>query len=336
MILGSHDTSSRVLVVAEIGNNHEGRFDVAQDLVRRAADCGVGAVKFQTFRAERFVSARDAERFAQLKSFELSQAQVEALAALARARGLLFMSTPLDLASAAWLLPLVDAYKIASGDMTFYPLLAQVAMTTRPLILSAGASDMAQIRRTIAFVREHWTECGVAGELALLHCVSSYPVPPEQANLLSIPYLAAELDVTIGYSDHVVGIEAAVLAAALGARIIEKHFTLDKTQAGFRDHQLSADPEDMRALVERVKTVTLLRGRFEKEVQPCETAGAVAFRRSVAAVADLPEGRRLEPADLTWLRPAGGVPPGDESRLIGRVLRRPLAAGDPIDPRDLI
>src|SRR5207244_6909442 len=143
-------------------------------------------------------------------------------------------------------------------------------------------------------------------QLAILHCVSSYPVPPDQANLAAIPFLASQLGCTVGYSDHTTGVEACLIAVALGAQIIEKHFTLDKHYSDFRDHQLSADPPEMKRLVDGIAHVTLLLGRPEKRIQPSEVATAQAARRSIAAAADLPAGHRLRLEDLLWIRPAAG------------------------------
>src|SRR5215472_4631826 len=206
MQIGSCDLEERVLIVAEIGNNHEGNFEIAKDLVRKAAASGVAAVKFQTFNTEHYVSRSDAARFERLKSFELSHDQFNELAGLARSLGMLFISTPFDLQSAAFLENIVDAFKIASGDNNYYPLLAQVARSHKPIIVSTGASDLTQVARTVAFVKDQWMNLGVQGQLAVLHCVSSYPVPPEQANLRAIPFLAGNFDCTIGYSDHTQGI----------------------------------------------------------------------------------------------------------------------------------
>lgn len=328
MKIGTLDTDRSVVIVAEIGNNHEGSFRVAEELVHKAADCGADAVKFQTFRAELFVGPSDAARLRRLKNFELSQAQFAELAKVARGRGLHFLSTPLDLESAAFLDSIVDAYKVASGDNNFVPLLRQVARTGRPVVLSTGLSDLDQVRASVQILQDAWVERGHAGQLALLHCVSSYPVPPEQANLRSIPALAAAFPgAAVGYSDHTVGIEAAVLAVAVGARILEKHFTLDHHHSDFRDHQLSADPAELRALVERVRTASRMLGSEGKAVQPCEAPGVLAHRRSIAAARALPKGHRLRAADLVWLRPGGGFPPGAEARVVGRVLNQALDAG---------
>ena len=335
MRIGDFNLDDKVLVVAEIGNNHEGKFEIAEELVRQAADCGVAAVKFQTFNTEHYVSQSDGARFARLKSFELSHRQFGQLAELARKLGMLFISTPFDLGSAAFLEKIVDAFKIASGDNNYYPLLAHVARVNKPLIISTGASDLQQVSRTVRFVTNQWKENRMAGQLALLHCVSSYPVPLEQANLLTIPFLAESFDCTIGYSDHTEGINAALLAVGLGARLIEKHFTLDKHFSDFRDHQLSADPPEMRKLVEQVAQASLMLGKFEKTIQPCEQPSMTAIRRSIVAAANLPAAHRIDFSDLTWIRPAGGLAPGHEDQLVGKVLKRTVQFGDQLGTSDV-
>jgi len=335
MKIGSFDTDRGVLVVAEIGNNHEGDFKLAGEMVRRAAGCGVGAVKFQTVRAGQLVRRSEAARFERLTQFELSEEQFSALSALAHELGLLFLSTPLSLQAAAFLEPLLDAYKIASGDNDFFPLLEQAARTGKPVIVSTGVSDVSQIDATVRFLRGQWESRGIPGELALLHCVSSYPTPPEQANLRSIPFLAERFRCTAGYSDHTLGTDAAVLAVAAGARIIEKHITLDKNQSDFRDHQLSADPAEMARLVQRIREAESLLGAWGKPVQPCEAASQTAIRRSIVAARDLKSGTELRIADLKWIRPGDGLRPGNEGKLIGRRLNRDVREDDAISPSDV-
>lgn len=335
MIIGNFSTGDRVLIVAEVGNNHEGNFEIAKELVHKAAECGVDAVKFQTFNTENYVSRSNVERFNQLKRFELTYSQFEELSRLAKSLGLLFISTPLDLPSARFLEAIVDAMKIASGDNNFYHLIAQVARTNKPLIISLGLADAEHAERTVAFVKRQWEQQGLEGQLALLHCVSSYPVPPDQANLRSIQFLAEKFECSVGYSDHTLGIEAALLAVALGACIIEKHFTLDKNYSDFRDHQLSADPAEMRLLVEKVRLASSMLGKHEKKIQPAEEPGLQAFRRSIVAGRDLPRGHRIAWGDLTWIRPAVGLPPGEEGRLLDRKLKRNLSFGEPILPVDV-
>jgi len=335
MRIGPIDLVKRVLVVAEIGNNHEGNVEVARELVRRAAAAGADAVKFQTFRTKYFVSARDRARYDRLSSFQLSYDDFADLQRLARSLGLLFISTPLDLESAAFLAPLVDAVKIASGDNNFYPLLTAACRSDKPIIMSTGLSDLDQIRKSQRFIEERWREFGVTQELAVLHCVTSYPTPPEQANVAAVPYLAAELGCIVGYSDHTLGIDACVAAVALGARLIEKHFTLDRAYSDFRDHQLSADPTELAELVQRIARVQVLVGTRAKVVQPAEAAIGPLVRRSIVAAGDLAAGHRLDWNDLTWIRPADGLPPGDEDKLLGRTLKRAVVFGEPLLPSDV-
>jgi N,N'-diacetyllegionaminate synthase len=333
--IGTVDTDARVLIVAEVGNNHEGDPARARELVRRAADCGVDAVKVQTFRTEHFVSRRDEPRFARLKSFELSIEEFAGIAAEARECGVLFIATPLDIHSAAALEPLVDAYKIASGDITFVPLLMAVAATGKPVLLSSGASTSDEVAHAADVLRRGWTARGVDPSLAVLHCVSSYPAPAEEANLRAIARLGELCGATAGYSDHVLGNEAAVAAVAAGARIVEKHFTLDKQFSDFRDHRLSADPDDMRDLVARVRATERMLGSGHKRVQPSEADMRGAIRRSVVMARDCSGGHTLTGDDITWLRPGGGLAPGLEPALMGKRLRRDVRAGDPLGAGDV-
>jgi len=335
MKIGGFDLTQKVLIVAEIGNNHEGDFVTAQKLVGEAAACGVGAVKFQVFRTRHFVSAGDRARYDRLSSFELSYEQFGELHRLAKSLGLLFIATPLDLESAAFLEGIVDAYKIASGDNNFYPLIECVCRTGMPIIVSSGLTDIDGIRKSKAFIEERWRTFGIRQNLAILHCVSSYPVPPEQANLGAIPLLIRELKCTVGYSDHTLGIQACVIGAALGARIIEKHFTLDKEYSDFRDHRLSADPAEMTELARRIGEVGVMLGAGEKIVQAAEAESARLARRSIVAGADFPAGHRVRLEDLTWIRPAVGLPPGEEARIVGKRLRRAVAFGEPILSADV-
>jgi N,N'-diacetyllegionaminate synthase len=330
MILGTQDLSQRVLVVAEVGNNHEGHFEVAQELIHKAAECGAHAVKFQTYQTECFIHPQETARLKQLKSFELSPKQFAELADLCHAKGLLFFSTPLDLNSADVLTPLVDAFKIASGDITFFPLIAKTALTGKPLILSTGACTFEEVETTVSFVRRCYAEGKLPEQFALLHCVTSYPVPPAQANLKAIPSLADHFRCPIGYSDHTIGIEAAILAVALGARLIEKHFTLDKSRSTFRDHALSADPKDMSELVQAVVRTEAMLGDGRKIVQSAEQPYLAVIRRSIVAGRDLTVGHLLKEGDLLALRLAGGLVPGQESLLLGKRLRRAVRFGEPL------
>jgi sialic acid synthase SpsE len=332
MQIGRVDLAREVLVVAEIGNNHEGDFGRAEEMIARAAASGAQAVKFQTIVPERLVSPQQSARIEQLRRYAFSYEQFARLAETARHAGVMFLSTPFDIESVGHLDPLVPAFKIASGDNDFVALLERVARTAKPVILSTGMASVADVHRAWRTIETVWRERGVAPGIVPLHCVSAYPVPDEASNLLAIRTLARETGLTVGYSDHTLGIEAAVLAVALGARVIEKHFTLSKTQSEFRDHQLSADPAELTELVRRVKAVLAMLGDGVKAMQPVEEPVAKAARRSVVARRDLPAGHVVSMGDLDWLRPGGGLRPGQEGEVLGRQLRRALAAGEMVTP----
>ena len=329
MIIGELDTETRVVLVAEVGNNHEGSFSVAKEMVTEAGNTGADAVKFQTFRTEDFVSTADMERYDRLKSFELTIDEFAQLSVHARELGLAFLSTPFDLRSVEGLTPLVDAIKVASGDNDFVPLLRSVCATEKPLVVSTGLTDLELCKRIAELVHREWESHGHQGELALLHCVSAYPTPMEFANIRAVSSMHSIPGCEIGYSDHTIGITACLGAVALGARIIEKHFTLDKEYSSFRDHQISADPTEMRELVRAIRDMEEVLGDGRKNVAPCESEAANLIRRSIVAARDLPRGHRLELDDLSWLRPREGLLPGQEDLLIGNCTIRAVERGEP-------
>lgn len=333
MKIGNFDTDKRVFVIAEIGNNHEGDFTLAQEMIGRAAEAGVDAVKFQTFIPELFISRADVERIDRLRGFQLSFSQFEALAGQADLAGVTFFSTPLDLESALFLNTLQPLFKIASGDNTFLPLIETVASFGKPTLISTGLVDLALLDRLHGL----WHQQAGTTDLAFLHCVASYPVPSEQANLGAIHTLQKRYpELTIGYSDHTLGIEAATYAVAAGARIVEKHFTLDKQQSDFRDHQLSADPTEMVKLVDAIRHVDAMVGSGEKTAQPCEEALQVAARRSIAVKRDLPANHELVWQDLCWVRPGSGMAVGQEKDVLMRRTKRAVRQGELIQPEDLL
>jgi sialic acid synthase SpsE len=335
MKIGQSDTSERVFIVAELGNNHEGNLATARRMVEEAAAAGVDAVKMQTFRTEGFTSPVDAARYARLKSFELPREGFRELDRLARSLGIGFFSTPLDLDSAAFLAPFVDAIKIASSDNDFWPLLDLASSFDRPMIVSTGMCDLEDVEKTVAFVRAARERHGRAEQLAILHCVSAYPASDADANVRAIPLLARRLGVPVGYSDHTLGPEACLAAVSLGARIIEKHFTLDKNASDFRDHKLSADPAEMRALVTSIRRVETLLGLEEKRVREGEKPVIAAARRSVVARAPMAMGHVVSGADLCWLRPGDGLRVGREGELVGRRLVRSIAASEALRSADV-
>jgi N-acetylneuraminate synthase/N,N'-diacetyllegionaminate synthase len=334
MWIGRHNLDQRVLVVAEAGNNHEGSFARAEEMVGRAAESGADAIKFQTIVPEKLVAASEGPRLAQLARFQFSYAQFASLAKTAAGAGITFLSTPFDADSAAALEPLVPAYKIASGDNDCYPLLQCVAQAGKPILLSTGMLDLDGVARAKSSIEAVWRQRAIDPGLVLLHCVVAYPTPAAEANLGAIRALAG-LGCRVGYSDHTLGNESAVLSIALGARVIEKHFTLDKNLSEFRDHKLSADPGEFADLVRRVRAGEEMLGTGVKRVMAAEEASLLAARRSIVAARDLAPGTVIALADLTWLRPRRGLSPGREGELIGRRLAAAVRCGEAILPEQL-
>lgn len=328
MIIGGHSVTQKILIVAEIGNNHEGSVARAEDMIALARAAGADAVKFQTFRTERYVTRSDTGRFERLKRFELGEQEFIRLHAAATKLGLIFLSTPFDPDSARFLNSIVPAFKIASGDNNHKPLLEQIAGFNKPIMLSTGLADITAIRKSRAIIERIWKDQRITQSIAVLHCVSSYPVPPAEANLGAIAHLRQELGCIVGYSDHCLGIDAAVVSAALGARIIEKHFTFDKNYSDFRDHQLSASPAEFEQMCRRIRETECLIGRMEKTPQVCEKTNERALRRSIVASRRIPSGSLIELKDLDWIRPGTGLPPGDEFRIVGKRTMRDIAAGE--------
>ena len=335
MQIGRVDLSSRVCVIAEIGGNHDGDFGAARELVAAAAGAGADAVKFQVYRGERLVQ-KDAptmphvrhlhrtqrERF---KSLEFTEAQWHQLAADATQAGIDFLASVFDPASADALSDLVPAYKIASGDLTNLPLLRHVAASEKPIILSTGMASLDEIERALAAVGRT--------NVVLLHCVSIYPTPPAQANLRAILRLRECFGVPVGYSDHTRGSTACLAAAALGAVVIEKHFTLD-TSKSYGDHRLSADPGEMARIVAATREIEQELGSGDKVPSAAEAEMRVAMRRGLYTSRDVAAGVTLSPDDVVCLRPATGLTPAALHRIIGRKTKRALAAEEPLREED--
>ncbi len=334
MKIGKINTSKKIFIVAEIGNNHEGNFELAKKMIQQAAIAKVDAVKFQTFIPYQ-LSGGDQARLKRLINFQFSHEQFEKLSKIAKEKGLIFFSTPFDLESAKFLNKIQPLFKISSGDNNFYPLIKKVSSFGKPIILSTGSADLNQLKKLYRELKKFLNVRKLKSKIAFLHCVSGYPVPSDQANLASIIFLKNYFsNIEIGYSDHTLGIDTAVSSVFAGARIIEKHFTIDKNYSDFRDHHLSADPSDMKLLVDRVRKAELVFGVEEKKIQICEKDMNFYGRRSIAAAHDLSVGKRLSLSDLTWIRPGLGFPPGDEKKLIGRKVNHKIKFGQIINKKN--
>ena len=329
MKIGGFDIKRNVLLIAEIGNNHEGNLDVAEELIYKAAESGANAVKFQSIDPYKLVSPKEKKRIKQLKKFQISLEDHFRLKKVADKNKVIFLSTPFSIEAVEFLDSLVPAYKIASSDNNYFKLIECIAQKKKPILLSTGMTNMKEISLTVKKIKEVSKKIKKNPELVLLQCVSSYPTKEKFANLATIKTLSS-LGFTVGYSDHTIGIEAAVLSVGLGARVIEKHFTLSKNYSEFRDHKLSAEPEEFKELAERVKNANLLLGNGEKKIQECEKSTFKVARRSICVAIDMKKGDKLSAENLICLRPGNGVPPGTEKKIVGKRLLKNLKAGEKI------
>ena len=306
-------------IIAEIGNNHEGSFRLAKKLIIEAAKTGVDAVKFQTFQAENYVNSKDKKRFNRLKKFELTKKQFLELAIFARKKKLIFISTPFDLQSAINLNKIVDCFKISSGDNNYFELIDKVLSFKKPTIISTGLLNKLEILNLLKHIKKKKFPLK---KIYFLHCVSDYPVKNNEANLLSIEYLKKTLNGNIGYSDHTLGTEAAIVATAYGAKIIEKHFTIDKNYSNFRDHKLSADKLEMTKLVNSVRKVKQMIGKLDKLISRGEKKNLSSMRRSLYFKNKILKGSKILKSDLKIIRPFVELAPNQINKVLDKKVKR--------------
>lgn len=325
-------------VIAEAGVNHDGETERAHRLIDVAADCGADAVKFQTFQPKALVSATAGAAPYQakggasptqrelLRALTLPDGAWPELAAHARERRLLFLSTAFDHASLELVLSLgVEALKVPSGELDHLQLIRAMASHGLPLLISTGMGTLAEVEAAVA-------AAGAAPGLALLHCVTAYPAPVDESNLRALGTLGERFAVPVGWSDHTRGTVTAVAAVALGARLLEKHFTLDHGLPG-PDHAASAEPDEMAAYVAAVHDAWRSLGNGAKEPAPSELENRRFARRSYHAARRLHTGDVLGEADVRLLRPADGLPPS--AGVLGRKVAREVDAGQPLVAEDL-
>jgi|TARA_B100002003_G_scaffold58990_1_gene54498 N-acetylneuraminate synthase/N,N'-diacetyllegionaminate synthase len=335
--IGNIDLDNNLLVIAEIGVNHEGNYDLAELMINEVASTGAQAVKFQTFYVSenKYLSTSiNEERFKRTASYEFKPEQYRKLAELAKTNGLIFLSTPFDLDSVDMLDNLCPAFKISSGDLTFYPLIEKIASKGKPVILSTGMGTEQEIAKALAIIEKNSSK-PLKETVILLHCVTAYPCPPDAANLNSIQYLKKRFGLSVGYSDHTLGTTACEAAASLGVCIIEKHFTYRKGNQSFRDHELSADKNDLKLIVEQANKIRTLLGSFI-ERNTIEESSIIAMRRSIGAFNDLKKGDVLKREDLTFLRPASGLATDRINEIVGRQVSCDIARGSIISMEDLV
>lgn len=304
---------NKVFIIAEIGNNHEGNFHLAKKLIKSAKDCGADAVKFQTFIPELFIDTNDTKRLKQLKKFQLSFKEFKSLSNYAKKIGIIFLSTPLDIKSAKFLNSIQKLFKIASSDSNFTPLIETVAKFKKTIILSTGLSDISTITKSKNRILRIWNSEKKRKKtkninLVIMHCVTSYPVDEKEANLLAIKTLKNKYkNLIIGYSDHTIGTYSALAAVALGAKVIEKHFTLSRSFSKFRDHKISSDPKEFKYLINNIRKLEQALGDGKKEIQKSEREYLDSLRRSAIAFRNIKKNSKLSQQDIKWVRAKGGL-----------------------------
>ena len=319
----------KIFIVAEAGNNHEGDIKVAKKLIDKAVFAGADAIKFQTFKPENFINNEEKKRLKQLQKFSLDIKDFKELSNYAKKKKIIFFSTPLDLNSAKELNKFQKFFKISSGDNNYFDLIKVISDFKKPMIISTGLADMRLIKKIYVFLKKNKKFKISKKNFAFLHCVSSYPVPIEQANLLSIKYLMKKFkNISIGYSDHTVGMHACLVAASLGVQIIEKHFTIDNNFSKFRDHRLSLNPINFKKMVEIIREIELLLGKEKKIIQKCEKEGLKSSRRSLAFNKKLPKGSKLSAKDLFGLRPEKNISIEKKKLFIGKIAKKNVKKGE--------
>ncbi|NLW68963.1 MAG: N-acetylneuraminate synthase [Bacteriovoracaceae bacterium] len=333
-----------VFIIAEAGVNHNGSLETAKALVRQAGMAGADAVKFQTFRADA-LAAEGLEKawyqkktsnavesqLSMLRRLELGVEEHRELVRFCRSQRIMFLSTPFDEQSADLLESLgVPMLKIGSGELTNLPFLRHVARKRRPMIISTGMANLGEVEEALEVVLSAGNR-----EITLLHCVTEYPAPPMEVNLRAMQTLHRAFGFPVGYSDHTEGIEIAVAAAALGASVIEKHFTLDRSAEG-PDHRSSLDPPMFADMVRAIRNVEDAMGDGRKRPAPCEIKNIPMARRSVVALGAISKGRVITRDLLAIKRPGDGIAPRDMDKIVGLKARRSIPAHKAITWDDLI
>lgn len=330
-------------IIAEIGANHNGDLELCRRLIDAAKACGADAVKFQSWSKSSLISAAEYARNTRyakdqrvptleeaVERYQLSADAHRCIARYCAEQGITFFSSCFSRPEVELLESLdVPAYKVASMDINHLPLLEVVASTGKPVILSAGMATMGEVERALGVLREHG-----AGPVALLHCVSIYPAPASEVHLRTMATWQQAFDIPVGFSDHTIGTAIPLAAAALGACIIEKHFTIDKHLEGW-DHAISADPPELRALVEGSRQVFDALGRAARRISEAEIEKRRSFRRRMVALRPLHRGEPVTAEDVEFKRPGTGIQPDELRYVVGRRLARDVAAEEELEWQDL-
>ncbi len=329
-----------LLIIAEAGVNHNGSIEMAKQLIDAAAVVGVDYVKFQTFKAEKLVTkdakqaeyqqrnAADDSQYTMLKKLELSESQHEELITYCMQKGVRFLSTAFDLESIEYLHSLhLGLWKIPSGEITNYPYLKKIAQYGEPVIMSTGMCSMDDVEQALNVLLKN----GLTKEqITLLHCNTEYPTPMQDVNLKAMLQLRDEFGIKVGYSDHTKGIEVPIAAVALGADVIEKHFTLDRNLPG-PDHKASLEPNELKAMVDAIRNIEQALGDGQKHVSASEERNMAIARKSIVAAKDIKKGEFLTEDNLTTKRPGSGISPMRWEEVIATKAIRDFAEDELIE-----
>lgn len=332
----------KVLIIAEAGVNHNGSMQIAKQLVDKAVEAGVDIIKFQTFKSEKLVSkaARQAEyqqrnigkedegQLAMLKKLELSVEDHCELIEYCKERNIRFWSTAFDFDSIEFLNSLhLGLWKIPSGEITNYPYIKRIASFGEPVILSTGMCELLDIEAALKVL----TEGGVKKEdITVLHCNTEYPTPYADVNLKAMTEIGEKFDVKTGYSDHTKGIEVPIAAVALGATVIEKHFTLDRNMEG-PDHKASLEPDELKAMVTAIRNIELALGTGHKTITDSERKNMEIARKSIVAAVPIKKGEMLTPENITVKRPGNGISPMRWNEVVGSLATKDYNEEDLIE-----
>ncbi|WP_439151969.1 N-acetylneuraminate synthase [Winogradskyella sp.] len=330
---------NNTLIIAEAGVNHNGDLNIAKKLIDAAATAGVDYVKFQTFKSDKLVSKNaqkanyqkentgdaNESQLKMLQKLELSEANHLELIAYCKTKNIKFLSTAFDLDSIEFLNKLdIDLFKVPSGEITNYPYLEKIGSLGKPVIISTGMATIDEIGQAMSIVIKNGTS---RHKITVLHCNTEYPTPMHDVNLNAMQTIAETYSVKIGYSDHTLGIEVPIAAVALGARVIEKHFTLDKTLPG-PDHKASLEPNELKAMVKAIRHIEDALGDFEKEPTPSELKNKAIARKSIVASKSISKGELLTENNITTKRPGHGISAMEWPNIIGTKAKKDYLEDD--------
>ncbi|MBN8696425.1 MAG: N-acetylneuraminate synthase [Bacteroidetes bacterium] len=327
-----------ILIIAEAGVNHNGNIEMAKRLIDAAADAGADYVKFQTFKTEKLVSidakqaeyqqknmgsSAEASQFEMLKKLELSVNDHHELIAYCNSKNIKFLSTAFDLDSIDLLNELnIDLFKIPSGEITNLPYLEKIGRLNKQVIVSTGMCVMEEVEEAVNTLVAAGTQ---RDKISVLHCTTDYPTAMNDVNLNAMLSIQQHLNVPVGYSDHTLGIEIPIAAVAMGAVIIEKHFTLDKSLPG-PDHKASLEPSELKAMVSAIRNLEMAFGSSDKQPTATEKKNMLVGRKSIHLSRSLSKGHVLSESDLIMKRPGDGISPMKLKTIVGKQLKRDLPA----------